>query len=812
MADRTLEVALRATAGQFISETNRAEEAVARLHKELEDTQAARKAAEALAKLKREIRLSEEGQRAEATLRRLAGSTRETGDAMDLLVDRAKGAAASLAGAAAAYVSISAAIAGVSRLLGDSFTRLQDGEREAVLLAASFKFTGEQTEYLASQVAQLSADTKLLPGDLTKAQAAILKFGASRSELEGLLPAAANIARAFNVDVADAAQALARGIAGDGESLRAFGVVVTASMEKSQKLAKVLEAGARAAEANKLYNDTFADSVDGVRLAWDNLTSRLGDALKEEGVATLQFLEKATKATEGWVDKLDKAGAFDWARIGAVLTGKFPTLEEARRAPAVPLGPPVPRDLGRRRPAPEFGRGIETTRDQLERDKRERERDRDRKPPRAQAADNVEELNRRAYDLAIRTAALTYNSLREREDVTLKILRQEASDTRLTLDTRLAAEERIKQIIVDRAERERTAAEKLAELKAKTAKEFAQAEEDYFDRLRAQEQDAIQAEIREREEAAQRISDITVTGAREATRILSRLAAGQGLGAGDIASGVGGLVTAGATIFGGPLAGGIASLIVEPIAAFFQAQDDREKANAERLRAAAENLAQAGKTLREKLGERVKEAYLSSLPADQRAQARRDLERKELLGEIRSYASGLGLTPEQISQVVPADPKFMGQGTDPVPAGQRRTQFIDPLTLGTIAVIMAPILGAAALGLSRPKKPKPEEVAPAPEPAVQVENFTETVPTVTNVGVSGAQTEIRSLVDLLEAGLLDKQEPLGQTEDRPLYVYDTARQDVGFGFASRSFFFRGRIGTPRTSPGAQAQGLSGRGM
>lgn len=807
MADRTLEVALRATAGQFISETNRAEEAVARLHKELEDTQAARKAAEALAKLKREIRLSEEGQRAEATLRRLAGSTRETGDAMDQLVDRAKGAAASLAGAAAAYVSISAAIAGVSRLLGDSFTRLQDGEREAVLLAASFKFTGEQTEYLASQVAQLSADTKLLPGDLTKAQAAILKFGASRSELEGLLPAAANIARAFNVDVADAAQALARGIAGDGESLRAFGVVVTASMEKSQKLAKVLEAGARAAEANKLYNDTFADSVDGVRLAWDNLTSRLGDALKEEGVATLQFLEKATKATEGWVDKLDKAGAFDWARIGAVLTGKFPTLEEARRAPAVPLGPPVPRDLGRRRPAPEFGRGIETTRDQLERDKRERERDRNRKPPRAQAGDNVEELNRRAYDLAVRTAALTYNSLREREDVTLKILRQEASDTRLTLDTRLAAEERIKQIYSDRAKREKAAQDEAARAKDDSEKALAKQVEDRL----AAEREAAEELARKQKESAQQVADITLAGVQEATRLLSRMAAGQGLGAGDIASGVGGLVTAGATIFGGPLAGGIASLIVEPIAAFFQAQDDREKANAERLRAAAENLAQAGKTLREKLGERVKEAYISSLPADQRAEARRQLERKELLGEIRSYASGLGLTPDQIAQVVPADPKLIGQ-TEPVPAGQRRTQFLDPITVGTVALIATPILAAAAAAFLIPKKPKPEEVAPAPEPAVQVENFEQTVPTVTNVGVSGAQTEIRSLVDLLEAGLLDKQEPLGQTEDRPLYVYDTARQDVGFGFASRSFFFRGRIGTPRTSPGAQAQGLSGRGM
>jgi hypothetical protein len=94
---RTLEVALRATSSQFVSETNRAEEALAKLHKELADTQAAAKAASALAALKREMRMSEEGQKAEATLRALSGSSREATDIFGRLGGGIRGVASELA-------------------------------------------------------------------------------------------------------------------------------------------------------------------------------------------------------------------------------------------------------------------------------------------------------------------------------------------------------------------------------------------------------------------------------------------------------------------------------------------------------------------------------------------------------------------------------------------------------------------------------------------------------------------------------------------------------------------------------------------
>jgi hypothetical protein len=91
--------------------------------------------------------------------------------------------------------------------------------------------------------------------------------------------------------------------------------------------------------------------------------------------------------------------------------------------------------------------------------------------------------------------------------------------------------------------------------------------------------------------------------------------------------------------------------------------------------------------------------------------------------------------------------------------------------------------------------PTPEQQAPA-------------APTVASAGAEAAMMAIRNLADLLEQGNLEPFAERGTNADSPLYVYDTSRDDAGFGFAPRAFFFRGRIGTPRTTAGPQTLGAS----
>lgn len=792
MADRTLEIAIKASASQFIGETGRAKQALASLQKELSDTKEANKQAQALARLKREMRLTEEGQRAEATLKSLSSEARSSVDTMDRLSDGVRRAALGFVGAATAFASVGAVLSGLNRLFGDSFQRLQDGEREAVMLAASFRFTGEESAYLADQVAKISAQTKFLPGDITMAQAAILKFGASGAELEALLPAAANLARAFNVDIVTAANAVARGIAGDGEALRQFGVVVSRSQGKGEKLAAVLLAAGQAAEANKGYTDTYAGALDSLALSWDNLTSRLGDALKDEGKATLEFLDKAIQKTESWVDKLDRAGAFDWSRIASVLTGRMPSLEEARRTALGPRVPEAIRNPPRPLRAPQ-GPGIRTLRDLRG----------DLPPPGGERgrAEDPARLMERSYALAKRTAELTYTSLREQEDIRLKILAQERNDTRLNLDTRLRAEEEIRRIYAARGEREARAAGEVKRAAEDSDRERKRAqEESERERKRAQEEldrDALekQRELdRQAEEAARKRADITIAAAREASALASKAVTGQTIGGGDIAGAIAGLITVAAGSIFGPLGASLAGLIADPITAFFKDKDDRDRRASEELEAAAQSLKDAGKSIRERLLERATEAYLASLPPEQREAERKRLDRTKLLGEIRQYGAGLGLSQEELDKIAAIPPK-------PQEAPQRRTQILPGLDQNWLGKL---IFGPPPAPPAMPKAPAP---APPAMPKAEEPPATKTVPTVENVGVEGAVNEIRALINLLEQGFLDRPEQ-GATADRPLFVYDTRRDESGFGFAPRAFFFRGRIGTPRNQPAPQAQGLS----
>lgn len=173
-----------------------------------------------------------------------------------------------------------AAAAALYQILQESLSAFSESEIAATHFANALEKTGQSGGTVETQIAALAANlqrfTNVSDETWTEAAAKLVEFGAKAEELPGLMKTVEDMAGRMGGNVEQAAEVVARAVAGNTRGLAQFGIELADGASKAEILAAVSEAAATGAGKLRKETETLAG-------AWAAFKITAGDAMEALG-------------------------------------------------------------------------------------------------------------------------------------------------------------------------------------------------------------------------------------------------------------------------------------------------------------------------------------------------------------------------------------------------------------------------------------------------------------------------------------------------------------------------------------------------
>lgn len=200
----------------------------------------------------------------------------------------------------------------------------QEQERAVNALNQSLKNSGNYSEEASKQLQKYAGELQKITlfGDETivKAQSLIAAFGFEGDQLKRLTKATADLAQAKGMDLASAADVVAKSIGTSANALGRYGISMDGATTKSEKAEIVI------GKINKLFGGQAEAAAKGLG-SIDRMTNALSDMAEEIGLAMAPAIEKFAELVISLADKFNnlspeiKSFIANGILIAAVITG-----------------------------------------------------------------------------------------------------------------------------------------------------------------------------------------------------------------------------------------------------------------------------------------------------------------------------------------------------------------------------------------------------------------------------------------------------------------------------------------------------------
>ena len=200
---------------------------------------------------------------------------------------------AGMVGATIAGNALFEAFDGLTRAIAAPIAELLDAEQAAAMLQGTFGGLTTEMQGVAELATQLGATNAFFDDDALKQAAATLKlFGANGQAIRELLPYVANLATAFGVDVADAAQLVGQALNGQTRGLARMVPEVRGANSQLEVLAALQASAARNAQIADQRINGLGGQFGLLKRQAADAAQAIGDRIQPVLMGVLRFINE----------------------------------------------------------------------------------------------------------------------------------------------------------------------------------------------------------------------------------------------------------------------------------------------------------------------------------------------------------------------------------------------------------------------------------------------------------------------------------------------------------------------------------------
>jgi K+/H+ antiporter YhaU regulatory subunit KhtT len=200
----------------------------------------------------------------------------------------------------------------VVRGIGNMLAAYAEQEKAENALAVALRNTGQFTlaniEHLKQYAAALQQVTTFGDEETIAVMANLTAYGMNIQELEAATKATMDLAIAKKIDLRTASELVGKAFVGETGTLSRYGIVLDASIPKTEKFAAVLDLiNQRFGGAAQAEVDTYAGKVQQLKNAWGDLGELIGGLLVPvltDVVVWLKTIIEAAQTAVKWIGKL----------------------------------------------------------------------------------------------------------------------------------------------------------------------------------------------------------------------------------------------------------------------------------------------------------------------------------------------------------------------------------------------------------------------------------------------------------------------------------------------------------------------------
>ena len=203
------------------------------------------------------------------------------------------------------FLAVGAAVAAFTAFAYKALEAAAEQESAEAKLAVALKNQGDAREStkkaMVDYAAELQKTTAFTDDSLIQNQALLVSFGLMGDELKGSLRAAMELSAARNIDLATASMLLGKAYQGNTETLKRYGIEISANVKEGDKFKAVLDAinGAMGGSV-QAQAKTFAGQMTILKNAFSELYETIGFSLMPVARQWMTWLKDATIATQNY--------------------------------------------------------------------------------------------------------------------------------------------------------------------------------------------------------------------------------------------------------------------------------------------------------------------------------------------------------------------------------------------------------------------------------------------------------------------------------------------------------------------------------
>ncbi len=203
-------------------------------------------------------------------------------------------------------LALSAAVAGLTAFLVDSFKSFLESDKAVVKLNANLKAQGIFTEQLSKEMQnyarELQKQTTVSDEAILKSIALSTTFGIAGQQLKQTTKAALDLSTGLGVDLQTATLLLGKAAAGETGTLSRYGIVIADNIPPTEKFAEVLkQIGERFGGTAQADAESYAGRIA-------NLANRFDDIKETIGEALIPAFEKLLGIVEFFIGGIEELG------------------------------------------------------------------------------------------------------------------------------------------------------------------------------------------------------------------------------------------------------------------------------------------------------------------------------------------------------------------------------------------------------------------------------------------------------------------------------------------------------------------------
>ena len=222
---------------------------------------------------------------------------------------------------------------------------MSSDERAIAKLTGAFADARQELGPMITLANQLGQTSFFDPEAVYEAQAVLHNLGATKQQMEVLLPAALKFAAVYGTTASDAARKLADGMQNSTKGLRDFGIALPATAGEGERYAAVMKRAAAASEEFDMLSSGMTGRLAGIKKSFDDLLGTIGTQFGDQLKIIVGLTELAIRALTSLVgvakvvaqavsNAFTQPFAIATAAINGLRTGGFEGMRTASKAAA----------------------------------------------------------------------------------------------------------------------------------------------------------------------------------------------------------------------------------------------------------------------------------------------------------------------------------------------------------------------------------------------------------------------------------------------------------------------------------------------